>query len=187
MLSLPASIAVGDFLLSHLPPTRDIAMGLYDIFTKDAGNMRFWLRGEKIKSVDVVLEGIARAYRCDNMYMYQIFQNDLFVGEIGVSAFSEKNKSVCIDYWLAPIVRGKALIDKFLTVVENVVFNNIDINKVVLRIDVDNTSSRKVAARNGYVLDGILRAECVWHDGLFHDVCEYSKLKSEWIKEKRNA
>ena len=187
MLPLPTEIVGSPFALRHLQPTHDIAMGLYDVFVSDADNMRFWLRGEKIKSVDDVLEGLRRAYKCDNMCMYYIMDKDNIVGEIGFASIDRENKSAHIDYWLIPDVRGHGLIDRFLWSIEELAFCMLKLEQVVLGIDVDNIASRKVAERNAYTLKGISKSGKVWADGSLHDECEYVKNKSEWLKEKRNA
>ena len=67
MQSLPVEIAVSDFILSHKKPTYDMLVAMYDIFIKDFDNMRFWWRGEKIESVDVIIDAIEKADACDKM------------------------------------------------------------------------------------------------------------------------
>jgi len=187
MLPLPIEIVGSPFALRHLQPTRDIAMVLYDVFVNDANDMRFWLRGEKIKSVDVVLKGLERAYKCNNMYMYYIMVKNKIVGEIGFASIDQENESACIDYWLFPEVRGQRLIDRFLPRIEELAFNMLKLKQVVLGIDVDNMASRKIAERNGYTLNGISKSGKMWVDGSLHGECEYVKKKTEWLKEKRNA
>ncbi len=175
MLPLPADIVVPPFALRHLVPTHDIAMALYDVFVGDAENMRFWLRGEKIKSWDVVFKGLERAYKCDNMYMYYIVIKDKIVGEIGFASIEQEKKSAHIDYWLIPSVRGQGLIDRFLPYIEELAFDRLKLKQVVLGIDVDNIASCKIAERNGYTLKGISKSGKVWVDGSLHDECEYVK------------
>lgn len=187
MLSLPQDICVADCFLRHLKPTRAIAMAVFDVLRKDSKNMVFWLRGEDVKSADVVLDGMQQAYDAEDMHMYEIMRNDELIGEIGFTRVVNKNKSVYIDYWLAPEVRGHALIDMFLPIMERLAFENLKMNKIVFGIDTANTASRRVAERNGYMLDGVLRGDIAWHDGTFHDNCEYSKLKSDWLKGNKNA
>lgn len=187
MLPLPTDMVGSPFSLRHLSPTRDIAMVLYDVFVNDADNMRFWLRGEKIKSDSIVLKGLKRAYECDNMFMYYIMVQDKIVGEIGFASIDQENKSAYIDYWLIPEVRGQRLIDRFLPRIEELAFNVLKLKQVVLGIDVDNIASRKIAERNGYTLNGISKSGKVWIDGSLHDECEYVKKKTQWLKEKRNA
>ena len=187
MRPLPTDIVKLPFSLRHLAPTHDIAMALFDVFCGDYDNMRFWLRGEKIDSADVVLDGIKRAYECDDMYMYYILIDDKIVGEIGFSSIIDANRSAYIDYWLAPSVRGHGLIDRFLPSMEELAFDILKVERIFLGIDVDNIASRKIAERNGYTLNGISKSGKVWVDGSVHDQCEYSKLKSEWLKEKQNA
>jgi len=187
MLLLPTDMHGSPFSLCHLSPTRDIAMALYDVFVSDFDNMRFWLRGEKIKSVDVVLKGLKRAYESKKMYMYYIMENNKIVGEIGFASIDQEKKSAYIDYWLISSVRGHGLIDKFLPYIEGLAFNMLKLKQVVLGIDVDNIASLKIAERNGYTLNGISKSGKVWVDGSLHDECEYVKQKTEWLKEMRNA
>jgi RimJ/RimL family protein N-acetyltransferase len=187
MRTLPTEIGGASFSLCHMIPTRDIAAVLYDVFIKDSDNMRFWLRGEKVKSVDVVFDGIKRAYDCDNMYMYYILKDGHIIGEIGFASVVDKEQYTYVDYWLSPNVRGHQIIDKLLPIIESLAFNVLKKDGVLLGIDVDNIASRRVAERNGYVLKEILPASKKWVDGSFHDDCKYLKLKSEWSKEKQNA
>ena len=187
MLPLPTDMVGSPFSLCHLPPTREIAAVLYDVFSSDAENMRFWLRGKNISSVDEVFDGIKRAYESENMYMYYILIQDKIVGEIGFASIDMDNKSVYVDYWLAPNVRGQRMIDRFLFCIEDMAFNMLKMKHILLRIDAENIASRKVAERNSYVLNKIVKSDKVWSDGSFHDECEYSKLKSDWVKERKNA
>ena len=187
MQPLPTEIVGSPFSLRHLPPTREIAMVLFDVFTTDFDNMRFWLRGKKIESVDEVFDGIKRAYESENMYMYYIMENNRIIGEIGFASINQEKKSAYVDYWLIPSARGKKLIDRFLWVVEELAFDVLKLKQVILGIDVDNNASRRIAERNGYALNNILKSNRPWPDNTFHDECEYSKLKSEWVKENKNA
>ena len=187
MLSLPTAMVGSPFSLRHLEPSRDIAMVLYDVFREDQDNMRFWLRGEKIESADVVLTGIQSAYKCENMYMYYILIQDKIVGEIGFASIDQEKQYAYVDYWLIPSARGQGLINRFLPRMEELAFNILKVEQVLLGIDVDNIASRKIAERNGYTLNGISKSAKIWADGSVHDECKYSKLKSEWLKENKNA
>ena len=187
MQNLPTEIVGSPFSLRHLSPTREIAMVLFDVFATDFENMRFWLRGKKIESVDNVFDGIKRAYESENMYMYYIMENNKIIGEIGFASIDKDHKSAYVDYWLIPSVRGKKLIDRFLWSIEELAFDILKLKQVLLGIDAENAASRGVAERNGYALDGISKSKKAWADGTFHDECEYSKLKSEWAKDNKNA
>ena len=187
MQTLPTAMVGSPFSLRHMEPSRDIATVLYDVFTKDYDNMRFWLRGETIDSVDVVFDGIKRAYESDDMYMYYICVKDKIVGEIGFASIDKENKCVRVDYWLAPSARGQRIIDRFLWIIEELAFGVLKVKRVFLDIDAENIASRKIAERNGYVLSETFGPGKVWSDGSVHDMCEYSKQKSEWIKENKNA
>ena len=187
MQPLPTEIVGSPFSLRHLSPTREIAMVLYDVFRADFDNMRFWLRGKNIESVDEVFDGIKRAYESENMYMYYIMENNKIIGEIGFASIDQEKKSAYVDYWLIPNVRGRGLIDRFLWGIEELAFDILKLKQVMLGIDVDNTASRRVAERNGYALNGISKSSRAWADGTLHNECEYSKLKSEWVKDNKNA
>lgn len=56
-------------------------------------------------------------------------------------------------------------------------FSNLNLNKVYCRVATDNTASNKVAIKNGFQLEGVLKQEFRIHDGSLIDLNYYGRLK----------
>ena len=184
MFDCPKQIKSCGFVLKPVEATFENAAMIYDMFSHDMKNLRFWMPNGDFKDAGEVFMNLKRREKSVRQYMYGIYKNKELLGEIGLSDSSPNNKRACVGYWLKKSARGNGIINKLLPVIEKVAFDTLGMNKLNLACDEKNIASRKIAEKNNYVLDGILRKEEMWPDGTFHDECEYSKLKSEWIKVK---
>ncbi len=187
MAEFPKQINVYEFVLRPVEATHDNAKMLYDIFSKDMKNLRFWVPNDDYQSALDVFVSLKMREGYTQPYLYGIYKGDEFLGEIGLTGFSGANKFAFVGYWLKESARGAGVINKLLPTIEDIAFETLDINKLKLNCNPKNIASRKIAEKNGYTLDGIMRADRVWPDGSIHDSCEYSKLRSEWEKGKQNA
>lgn len=187
MTELTKVIRVRGFTLRPIAATFDNATIIYNIFSADMKNLRFWMPNGDFKDATEVFMNLKRREKSTRQYMYGIYKNKELLGEIGLSDSSPQNKYGWVGYWLKKTARGSGIINKLLPTIEKLAFEDLGMNKLNLGCDVKNIASRKIAEKNGYTLDGIMRDERMWPDGSFHDECEYSKLKSEWLKENKNA
>ncbi|MFQ6739827.1 MAG: GNAT family N-acetyltransferase, partial [Alphaproteobacteria bacterium] len=116
----PEQIIVDDFILHPIPATAEYANMIYDIFTSDIDNFRYWFNGGMWKSVEEVLQ----YYQNKNdaaqrkSAMYGIFKNGDLLGEIGLSSIDTQNQIAEIGYWLKKSARGIGLIEKLIPVIE---------------------------------------------------------------------
>jgi RimJ/RimL family protein N-acetyltransferase len=85
--------------------------------------------------------------------------------EIGYIVFSDKD-------------RGKGYMTEALTLFTEYLFNTKKINRLQLGIHPDNASSKKVAEKCGYRLEGIMRGSIFLH-GKNHDTELYSRLRGD--------
>ena len=69
---------------------------------------------------------------------------------------------------------------------EKLAFENMDVNRIEIIMDTKNSRSESVARRNKYLCEGVRRQSYMFR-GKLCDVFVYSKLKSEWEKENKNA
>ncbi len=187
MADSPKQIKVRGFVLRPVEATFDNANTIYDIFSHDMKNLRFWMPNGDYKDAEDVFMNLKRNEKNTRQCMYGIYKNKELIGQIGLSEIAIQNKYGWIGYWLKKSARGMGIINKLLPTIEKIAFEDLGMNKLNLGCDVKNIASRKIAEKNGYTLDGIMRDERMWPDGSFHDECEYSKLKSEWVKENKNA
>lgn len=182
MADVPTIIKVRGFTLRPIVATFDNATIIYDIFSGDMKNLRFWMPNGDYKNAEDVFMNLKRREKSVRQYMYGIYKNKELLGEIGLSDSSPMNKSGYVGYWLKKSARGAGIINKLLPRIEQLAFEDLGMHKLNLECDAKNIASRKIAEKNGYTLDGIMRDACMWPDGTFHDECRYSKLKSEFGK-----
>jgi RimJ/RimL family protein N-acetyltransferase len=69
---------------------------------------------------------------------------------------------------------------------ENLGFETMNLKRIEIRTDAENGASAAIPKRLGYVFEGTLRqAFALRNDS--RDILVFSKLKSEWEKENKNA
>ena len=78
-------------------------------------------------------------------------------------------------YW------GRGLGSEALQLVLTYSFVELDLNKIYLFTNINNTRAQHVYKKNGFFKEGILR-EHKYHKGKLTDYIIYSILKSEWLK-----
>lgn len=110
--------------------------------------------------------------------------NNDIIGNIGVVGQSRTNKTAELGYWLDAGVRGRGIMTRAVSEAQDLLFKTGEINRIQIRAAVENMPSRKMAQRLGYKEEGIQRQAEIVRPGVIHDVVMYSKLKSEWEREK---
>ena len=123
-----------------------------------------------------------------NKVEYGIFLNDVFIGNIALFDFNDKNKSAEIGYWLSEKHTRKGYMTEAVKLLEKEGFENLNLNRILLKCDEKNIASTGVAKKNNYVLEGTLRKD-VWSDYFnnFRNSLYFSKLKEEWLKEQNKC
>ncbi|MDP6454865.1 MAG: GNAT family protein [SAR202 cluster bacterium] len=100
-------------------------------------------------------------------------------GTIGFTGVDSGNRTAEIGYWISEDQQGKGLITRSCVAVLDYGFSELNLNRIVLRAAVENTRSRAVAERLGFVFEGIER-QSEWHYDHFKDIAAYSMLADEW-------
>jgi RimJ/RimL family protein N-acetyltransferase len=100
-----------------------------------------------------------------------------FLG-IALAAGIEREERQCeLGYMVAPAARGRGVATEALRLLTEWAFG-LGMQRAELHISVDNLASKRVAERNGYRLDGVLRS--LWFKGdLREDTEIWSRLPSD--------
>jgi ribosomal-protein-serine acetyltransferase len=113
----------------------------------------------------------------------EIGLNIVYKGEIvGGTGFHEINrgdKSAEIGYWLAKDATGKGLITKSVVKLLEYGFEEMRLNRIVIKCVPENIKSRAIPERLGFIREGIER-EAGWLHTRFVDHVVYSMLAREW-------
>ncbi len=83
-----------------------------------------------------------------------------------------------IGYAIAAPARGRGVASRSLALLTKWGFDELGLVRLELRIDTDNTGSERVAERNGYHRDGVLRSKH-FKEGIRTDVGIWSRLRDD--------
>ncbi len=109
--------------------------------------------------------------------------NDL-VGLINIKNIDNHVEKCEIGYFISEHAAGKGIVSKFTSEVVTYCFDVLHINKVFLRIAPENIASQKVAIKNGFQKEGVLREEYKGFQDKFEDVMYFGLLKTDYLKSK---
>jgi ribosomal-protein-serine acetyltransferase len=108
-----------------------------------------------------------------------ILRRGRIVGDMGFHAPDWDHRCTEIGYWIAESEQGRGVVTRGVEGLTEHAFSVWNMNRVELRAGVDNTSSRRVAERLGFTLEGVLRqAERV--GDRYVDLAVYAMLAAEW-------
>lgn len=98
------------------------------------------------------------------------------IGLVGIDAVGRKGE---IGYWISEDQQGKGLITRACSAVLSYGFDELGLNRIIIRAAVENSRSRAVPERLGFTYEGTER-QSEWHYDHFKDVAVYSMLADEW-------
>ena len=107
-----------------------------------------------------------------------LFVEARYVGGAGLSrdAFSIAGE---IGYWIGSRHEGRGLVTRAVRVLIDVGFEELGLNRIVIRAGVGNARSRAIPERLGFVREGIERGGGRGTGG-YYDQMVYSMLRDEW-------
>lgn len=186
MLEYPQNIQCGEFMLEKIDPTFDNARRIFEIVDKERGFLAEFLDWIDVSNrPEDMYVHMYNVSKTDNGSYYIIYQGNI-VGSVGVGISSKKHKIAEISYWLSKEYNGRGIMTRSVKAIEKFAFENLDVNRIEIIMDITNSRSESVAQRAGYVKEGTRRQSYMFRRQL-RDVFVYSKLKSEWEKDRHNA
>lgn len=167
------------------PISLDDVQAIFNTINMERAYLRKWL-----PFVDGTLQendtfGYVQQVLEEDEIVYTIFDNDDFVGLIGFKNIDETNKKAEIGYWLSESAQGKGIITLSVRELLLYAFDEIDINKIQIKVAVDNERSRRVPERLGFKLEGIELDGELLVDNKFTDLAVYGLTKKDF--KKKNA
>ena len=107
-----------------------------------------------------------------------IFLDDRYVGGAGLrwDPFGVRGE---IGYWISAAEEGRGLVTRAVRALIGVGFGDLGLNRIEIRAGVENTRSRAIPERLGFVREGIERGGERGANG-FYDLVVYSILEDEW-------
>lgn len=101
------------------------------------------------------------------------------VGMIALQSIDWKNHVASIGYFVGERHQGKGIVTNCVRKLITHVFDDLQLNKIVIQCAVGNTKSRAIPERLGFSLEGISR-DGQWLYDHYVDLATYSMLRREW-------
>ncbi len=108
---------------------------------------------------------------------------DEFVGAVNVFALDWHSRRGEMGIWLSQPARGRGLASAALALMLDWVFDSFELERVEMTTIPDNEQLPRLAARLGFVREGVLRARNL-ERGRRVDIIFYGLLRSEWAAQR---
>jgi ribosomal-protein-serine acetyltransferase len=116
----------------------------------------------------------------DEIGLNIVFKSEI-VGGIGFHRINRNDKSAEIGYWLAKSATGKGLVIRSVTRLIDYGFDEMKLNRIVIKCVPENEKSRAIPEKLGFTLEGVER-EGGWLHTRYVDHIVYSMLAKGWRK-----
>jgi ribosomal-protein-serine acetyltransferase len=110
---------------------------------------------------------------------YGFFDRDTFAGSIGLYSIDFVNRIARIGYWIDADYEGKGLVTQGARNLINYAFTELGLNRIEIRCAPQNTASRAVPTRLGFIEEGLHRQVLAMR-GEFQDLIMYAMLARDW-------
>ena len=182
------SITVRNNILLRLLLHKD-AKAFFELMNKNREHLsRFMPRITETKSVEDTERVIAlflKQLSENNGFRAGIFVDYQLIGIAGLKYIDWLNLKTEVMYWIDHSFTGKGITTECVRKIIEVAFIQYNLNKVTIRMSVDNIGSIKVAEKCGLHFEGINRQDEMLSTG-FTDMRVYSILKEEYCKHNRD-
>lgn len=129
-----------------------------------------------------LVEVIAKAEQ-RNYCPFIVFDHscDKIIASIQVKSLDWTIPKAELGYYIDENYEGKGIITRALSLIIHFCFKELQLHKLYIRTHEENVSSRKVAEKNGFVLEGIIRSDYKTSSGKLVDLMYYGLLKDEHV------
>lgn len=110
---------------------------------------------------------------------FAIISNGEIAGTIGFNEIHKSNKIGVVGYWLGEKYQGKGIMSKALKALINYGFNDLKLNRIEIRVAVENKKSKALPERFGFKEEGTLR-QVEWLYDHYVDHVIYGLLANDW-------
>lgn len=176
--------------LKHLPATMQNAEMIYNALKNEKTDDYIY---EPLASKHVLPQSVAETldmmkkndeFEQNNGCVLYMFHDNRFIGIRKLCLFKELNTLKCATIWLIASARNHGFAQESFRLIEQIAFNDLKVNRLTRVNIVNNEDSTKLARKAGFVLDGISRQAVSISDGNFYDLMLWSKLYTDYLKEK---
>ena len=162
----------------RLEPFGEQHLDAVDALVRDPVALRFTPLPDPVPE-DQAASMLAAYDADDTRLAYAAVDGDGRFAALGVVVRIDRTAQECELGYLVPAERrGQGVATEVLRLLSELAFGELAMLRVQLRINADNAASEKVAARNGYTREGVLRSTHL-KPGVRVDTAVWSRLASD--------
>ncbi|MDH6307868.1 ribosomal-protein-serine acetyltransferase [Dysgonomonas sp. PFB1-18] len=113
---------------------------------------------------------------------FTIYYKEQFVGLVGYKDTDFDNHKTEIGYWISQYAQGKGIMIQSVKKLVEHAFTEMDMNRVQIKVAIENKKSRRIPEKLGFQIEGIEREGELLVDNVYTDIAIYSLLKREYLK-----
>lgn len=156
---------------------------LFAVCDANRVHLRRWLpwldRTTKPTDTRTFIEGCVRQDEGNQGFQALILVKGRIAGLVGYHRIDWANRNTSLGYWLAAEYQGRGLMTASCRVLVDHGFASYNLHRIAISCAPENTRSRAIPTRLGFVYEGRLRdAEFLYDHYVDHEV--YSQLQPEW-------
>lgn len=146
-----------------------------------------WPAKEKVSESEEFIKERIDSYQDLKTYDWVIHLKDIDepIGSIGVVDLNENINEVEIGYCIGKNWWNQGILTEALKALINFFFEEVKVNRLVAKHDVENPASGRVMEKSGLIYEGTLR-EAVKNNRGIVDIKEYSILASDYFSDKND-
>lgn len=158
------------------------AKSMYKNYATDERVTRFlpWTPYTCVADVESFIQSVIEEYERLDMYHWVIDVDGEVIGSISTTSIDEKNCSCEVGYCIAYDCWNKGFTSEALGLIMKFLFEEVSMNRIMAKHDVENPASGRVMQKCGMAYEGRLLEHYKRHDGTFSDSLVYGILKKEF-------
>jgi len=132
-----------------------------------------------LEETEIHLKDIINRNKDKNYFSFVVTDQSTgnLVASIQVKSLDWNVPKAELGYYIDRKYEGKGITTKALTKIIRFCFDDLQLNKLYIRTHEENISSRKVAERNGFTLEGTIRKDYMTTDGRLVDLMYYGLVR----------
>jgi ribosomal-protein-serine acetyltransferase len=139
-----------------------------------------WLDStKKVEDTKAFIEMSRKNYAENKSLSTLILYKGEIVGTAGYNSIDWTNKIAYIGYWLGEEYQGNGIMTRVAKALTDYAFYELQLNRVDIRVAVENKKSRAIPERLGFQNEGTIR-QAEWLYNHYVDHIIYGMLKSNW-------
>lgn len=159
----------------RLQKTSD-AKRFYEILSNP--NFTFFnVQPKSIRDEEKWLKKNPKRRKANTEWNYTIVYNKKIVGAIGVKINFHRNYIGEIGYFLNEQFWGQGIMSQAVKLIEGICFSKLKLTRLEIVMQPKNRASEKVAIKNKYAKEGLLKKVLKGKDGKMKDSFLYAKIK----------